>query len=68
MKTTKNAFVAQLVSFIAGIGKHYAGQTLLLDGQLAARLGASGRARALANAWPRVVARVEALLLEQLDA
>jgi hypothetical protein len=33
MKTTKNAFVAQLVSFIAGIGKHYAGQTLLLDGQ-----------------------------------
>jgi phosphatidyl-myo-inositol dimannoside synthase len=42
--------------------------TLLLDPQLAARLGAGGRARALANAWPRVVARVEALLLEQLDA
>jgi phosphatidylinositol alpha-1,6-mannosyltransferase len=42
--------------------------TLLLDGQLAARLGAGGRARALAHAWPRVVARVEALLLEQLDA
>jgi phosphatidylinositol alpha-1,6-mannosyltransferase len=41
--------------------------TLLLDPQLAARLGAGGRARALANAWPRVVARVEALLLEQLD-
>jgi hypothetical protein len=33
MKTTKNAFVAQLASYIAGIGKHYAGQTLLLDGQ-----------------------------------
>ena len=33
MKTTKNAFVAQLVGYIAGLGKHYAGQTLLLDGQ-----------------------------------
>ncbi|HXP36427.1 MAG TPA: glycosyltransferase family 4 protein [Solirubrobacteraceae bacterium] len=42
--------------------------TLLVDPQLAARLGASGRARALAHAWPHVVARVEALLLEQLDA
>jgi phosphatidylinositol alpha-1,6-mannosyltransferase len=42
--------------------------TLLLDPQLAARLGAGGRARALAHAWPRVVARVEALLLEQLGA
>jgi phosphatidylinositol alpha-1,6-mannosyltransferase len=42
--------------------------TLLLDPQLAARLGDGGRARALASAWPRVVARVEALLLEQLDA
>lgn len=42
--------------------------TLLLDPQLAARLGAGGRARALEHAWPRVVARVEALLLEQLDA
>jgi phosphatidylinositol alpha-1,6-mannosyltransferase len=41
---------------------------LLLDSQLAARLGAGGRARALAHSWPRVVARVEALLLEQLDA
>jgi hypothetical protein len=33
MKTTKNAFAAQLLGYIAGIGKHYAGQTLLLDGQ-----------------------------------
>jgi phosphatidylinositol alpha-1,6-mannosyltransferase len=41
---------------------------LLLDPQLAARLGGGGRSRALAQAWPRVVARVEALLLEQLDA
>jgi phosphatidyl-myo-inositol dimannoside synthase len=42
--------------------------TLLLDAQLAARLGDGGRARALTHAWPLVVARVEELLLEQLDA
>ena len=33
MNTTKNEFAAQLLGYIAGIGKHYAGQTLLLDGQ-----------------------------------
>ncbi len=42
--------------------------TLLLDRQLAARLGEAGRERALAHAWPLVVARVEALLLDQLGA
>ncbi|HWF32067.1 MAG TPA: glycosyltransferase family 4 protein, partial [Solirubrobacteraceae bacterium] len=42
--------------------------TLLLDRELAARLGEAGRKRALEHAWPLVVARVEALLLEQLDA
>jgi phosphatidylinositol alpha-1,6-mannosyltransferase len=42
--------------------------TLLLDPALAARLGDSGRARALQQSWPSVVARVEALLLERLAA
>jgi phosphatidyl-myo-inositol dimannoside synthase len=42
--------------------------TLLLDDGLAARLGEAGRARALEQSWPRVVARVEAVLLEQLSA
>jgi phosphatidylinositol alpha-1,6-mannosyltransferase len=36
---------------------------LLLDGELAGRLGAAGRDRALQYAWPRVVARVEGVLL-----
>jgi phosphatidylinositol alpha-1,6-mannosyltransferase len=40
--------------------------TLLLDGELAARLGATGRAWAQEHSWPRVVARVEAVLLQQL--
>lgn len=39
---------------------------LLRDDELARRLGANGRANALANAWPRVAARVEAELLETL--
>jgi phosphatidylinositol alpha-1,6-mannosyltransferase len=39
---------------------------LLDDADLARRLGANGRARALANAWPRVAARVEGVLLEAL--
>ncbi|MEA2208226.1 MAG: phosphatidyl-myo-inositol dimannoside synthase, partial [Solirubrobacteraceae bacterium] len=42
--------------------------TLLLEDGLAARLGEAGRARALEQSWPRVVARVEAVLLEQLSA
>jgi phosphatidylinositol alpha-1,6-mannosyltransferase len=40
---------------------------LLRDGELAARLGAAGQARAQRYAWPRAVERVEALLLSQLD-
>jgi phosphatidylinositol alpha-1,6-mannosyltransferase len=40
---------------------------LLQDGELARRLGAAGQARAQLYAWPRVVERVEALLLAQLD-
>ncbi|HLB22314.1 MAG TPA: glycosyltransferase family 4 protein [Solirubrobacteraceae bacterium] len=36
---------------------------LLGDGELAARLGAAGQTRAQQFAWPKVVARVEALLL-----
>lgn len=39
---------------------------LLRDPELARRLGANGQARALANAWPRVAARVEGVLLEAL--
>jgi phosphatidylinositol alpha-1,6-mannosyltransferase len=42
--------------------------TLLLDEQLAHRLGAAGRERARTHAWPRVLSRVQALLLEQLAA
>ena len=41
--------------------------TLLCDRELAKRLGEAGRAWALQHAWPRVVERVEAALLEQLD-
>ncbi len=41
---------------------------LLMDEPLAARLGAAGRARAQLHAWPRVCARVEALLLELIGA
>ncbi len=37
--------------------------SLLLDGELAARLGAAGRARAEQHAWPLVCAQVEAALL-----
>ena len=40
---------------------------LLLDPELAARLGAGGRARAEAQSWPHVVERVEAVLLATLD-
>jgi phosphatidyl-myo-inositol dimannoside synthase len=40
---------------------------LLLDRELARRLGAGGQARAQLHAWPKVVQRVEALLLAQLD-
>lgn len=40
---------------------------LLADGELARRLGAAGQARAQLYAWPRVVERVQALLLAQLD-
>ena len=40
--------------------------TLLLDSELARRLGAGGRRRAEELAWPRIVERVESLLVEQL--
>jgi phosphatidylinositol alpha-1,6-mannosyltransferase len=40
--------------------------TLLLDRELAARLGEAGRAWALQQSWPLVVARVEEVLLGQL--
>jgi phosphatidylinositol alpha-1,6-mannosyltransferase len=40
--------------------------TLLLDRELARRLGTAGAVRARGFAWPVIVARVEALLLEQL--
>jgi hypothetical protein len=33
MATTKNDFLLQVQGFIAGIGKHYAGATLQLDGK-----------------------------------
>jgi phosphatidylinositol alpha-1,6-mannosyltransferase len=39
---------------------------LLQDGELARRLGGAGQARAQLYAWPKVVERVEALLLAQL--
>jgi phosphatidyl-myo-inositol dimannoside synthase len=41
---------------------------LLLDGELAARLGSAGAERAREFAWPRIAERVEALLLEQARA
>jgi phosphatidylinositol alpha-1,6-mannosyltransferase len=41
---------------------------LLLDRELARRLGAAGAARARALAWPLVAERVQALLLSQLEA
>jgi phosphatidylinositol alpha-1,6-mannosyltransferase len=40
---------------------------LLLDRELAARLGGAGALRAKSFAWPLIAQRVEALLLEQLD-
>ncbi len=40
--------------------------TLLLDRELARRLGSAGAERAQRFAWPVIAARVEALLLEQL--
>ena len=40
---------------------------LLLDTELARRLGEAGRRHALAHTWPHVVARVQDLLLAQLD-
>jgi phosphatidylinositol alpha-1,6-mannosyltransferase len=40
--------------------------TLLLDRRLAGRLGAAGRRRAEEHAWPVIIARVQAVLLEQL--
>jgi phosphatidylinositol alpha-1,6-mannosyltransferase len=39
---------------------------LLLDPQLAGRLGAAGRLRAQEHAWPLIVERVQAVLLELL--
>jgi phosphatidyl-myo-inositol dimannoside synthase len=39
---------------------------LLLDAQLAQRLGAAGRLRAEEHAWPLIVERVQAVLLELL--
>jgi glycosyltransferase involved in cell wall biosynthesis len=41
---------------------------LLLDRELAARLGRGGEARARAHAWPRIAERVEAALLGTLAA
>lgn len=41
---------------------------LLLDGELARRLGEAGRRHALAHTWPHVVARVQDVLLAQLEA
>jgi phosphatidylinositol alpha-1,6-mannosyltransferase len=41
---------------------------LLLDRELAARLGKAGAERARGLAWPVIAARVQALLLEQLAA
>ena len=41
--------------------------TLLLDPELAGRLGRAGQERAQGYAWPAIVARVERVLLEQLD-
>jgi phosphatidyl-myo-inositol dimannoside synthase len=40
--------------------------TLLLDRELAARLGSAGAERAKSFAWPLIAARVEAVLFEQL--
>jgi phosphatidylinositol alpha-1,6-mannosyltransferase len=40
---------------------------LLLDGELARRLGEGGRRNALAHTWPHVVGQVERVLLAQLD-
>ena len=40
---------------------------LLDDPALAARLGAGGRARAASLAWPTIIARVEEVLVEQLE-
>jgi phosphatidyl-myo-inositol dimannoside synthase len=39
---------------------------LLLDGELAARLGEAGRVRAQSFGWPVIVEQVQSLLLEQL--
>jgi phosphatidylinositol alpha-1,6-mannosyltransferase len=41
---------------------------LLLDSELARRLGETGRRHALAHTWPHVVDRVEQVLLAQLQA
>jgi phosphatidylinositol alpha-1,6-mannosyltransferase len=41
--------------------------TLLRDERLAQRLGAAGRARATELSWPHVAARVQRLLLDQLE-
>jgi glycosyltransferase involved in cell wall biosynthesis len=40
---------------------------LLLDEQLARRLGGAGARRAQSFAWPVIVERLEAVLLEQLE-
>jgi phosphatidyl-myo-inositol dimannoside synthase len=40
---------------------------LLSDGQLAQQLGTAGESRAREFAWPKIAARVEALLMEQLE-
>jgi phosphatidylinositol alpha-1,6-mannosyltransferase len=41
---------------------------LLLDRELASRLGEAGQARSQLYAWPAIVKRVEAVLLEQLGS
>ncbi len=41
--------------------------TLLLDRELAQRMGARGAERARGFAWPAIAARVEAVLLEQVE-
>jgi phosphatidylinositol alpha-1,6-mannosyltransferase len=40
---------------------------LLLDEQLARRLGSAGAQRARSFAWPVIVQRLEAVLLEQIE-
>jgi phosphatidyl-myo-inositol dimannoside synthase len=41
---------------------------LLLDGELAARLGRAAQRRAQSFAWPKIAARVQEVLLEQIES